>query len=86
MIGIPDDMRGEVVGAVIALKAGEVATEEEIKRFCLEHIVNYKVPKQVIFLDSLPRTATGIIDKEAIRERLSIPPLFPRVSDSPSRG
>ena len=86
VIGIPDDMRGELVGAVIALKAGEVATEEEIKRFCLEHIVNYKVPKQVFFLDSLPRTVSGVIDKETIRERLSIPPLFPGVSVSPSRG
>ncbi len=85
VIGIPDDMRGEVVGAVIALKTGEAATEDEIRRFCLEHIVNYKVPKQVIFLDSLPRTASGVIDKEMIRERLSIPPLFPRVNHSPSR-
>jgi long-chain acyl-CoA synthetase len=86
VIGIPDDMRGEVVGAVIALKAGEVATEEEIKRFCLEHIVNYKVPKQVIFLDSLPRTATGVIDKDSIYERLSIPSLFSRVGPSLSKG
>jgi len=64
VVGIPDTLRGEVIRAVISLKVGETATEQEIKRFCLERIANYKVPKQVIFLDSLPKTATGKIRKE----------------------
>ncbi len=81
VMGIPDEMRGEVVGAIISLKEGEVATEQEIKRFCLERIANYKVPKQVIFLDSLPKTATGKIDRESIRDCLSIPSPFSRDSD-----
>ena len=76
VIGIPDELRGEVVGAVIALKEGEVATEQEIKKFCLERIASYRVPKQVIFLDSLPRTAAGKIDKGNIRDYLSIPSPF----------
>ena len=59
VVGAPDEIRGETVKAVIGLKAGEVATEQEIKRFCLERLANYKVPKQVIFTDSLPKTATG---------------------------
>lgn len=85
VIGIPDELRGEVVGAVISLKKGATATEQEIKQFCLERITNYKVPKQVIFLDSFPRTASGKIDKESIREHLSIPPLFPKMSIPRSR-
>ncbi|MFC2072541.1 class I adenylate-forming enzyme family protein [Chloroflexota bacterium] len=76
VIGIPDEMRGEVVGAVISLKEGKVATEQEIKRFCLERIASYKVPRQVIFLDSLPKTDGAKIDKGSIREQLSIPSLF----------
>jgi long-chain acyl-CoA synthetase len=68
VVGIPDELRGEVVRAVISLKAGEAATEQEIKRFCLERIANYKVPKQVIFLDSLPKTATGKIRKEDLEK------------------
>ena len=68
VMGIPDELRGEMVRAVISLKAGEVATEQEIKRFCLERIANYKVPKQVIFLDSLPKTATGKIRKEDLKK------------------
>ena len=76
VIGIPDKLRGEVVGAIISLKEGQVATEQEIKRFCLKRIANYKVPKQITFLGSLPRTAAGKIDKESIRDYLSIPSLF----------
>ncbi len=68
VVGIPDELRGEVIRAVISLKAGETATEQEIKRFCLERIANYKVPKQVVFLDSLPKTATGEIRKEDLKK------------------
>ncbi len=76
VVGVPDEVRGEVVRAVISLKAGEAATEQEIKRFCLERIANYKVPKRVIFLDSLSKTAADKIDKESIRNHLSIPSPF----------
>jgi len=76
VVGIPDELRGEVVGAVVSLKKGEVATEQELRRFCLERMAGYRVPKQVMFLDSLPRIADGKIDKEKIRERLSIPSPF----------
>ncbi len=82
VIGIPDELRGELVGAIISLREGALATEQEIKQYCLERIASYKAPKQVIFLESLPRTATGEIDKERIRNRLSIPPLFPEIEVS----
>jgi len=68
VVGIPDELRGEVVRAVISLKEGAAATEQEIKRFCLERIANYKVPKQVIFLDSLPQTATGEVRKKDLKK------------------
>ena len=64
VVGVPDEIRGEIVRAYISLKKGEMITEEEIKHFCREHMANYKVPKQIIFLDSLPKTTTGQIRKE----------------------
>ena len=57
VVGVPDELRGEVVRATIRLKAGEVTTGEEIRRFCREHMADYKLPKQIIFVDSLPETA-----------------------------
>jgi long-chain acyl-CoA synthetase len=67
---IPDEMRGEIVGSVVILKFGEVATEQEIKKFCLKHLADFKVPKQVIFLDSLIKTDDGMINKQVIRKHL----------------
>jgi long-chain acyl-CoA synthetase len=67
VVGIADESRGETPRAVIKLKAGEEATEPEIKKFCLEHLANYKVPREFIFTESLPRTADGRIDKEKLR-------------------
>lgn len=68
VVGMPDEVRGETIRAVIRLKAGEKASEQEMKRFCQEHLANYKVPKQVIFVDSIPRTESGEIRKEALRK------------------
>ena len=67
----PEGMRGEVVRAVIRLKEGQVATEAEIKRFCLGRLANYKVPKQVFFVNSLPRTADGRIDRGVLKGDLA---------------
>jgi long-chain acyl-CoA synthetase len=66
VVGIADESRGEVPRAVIRLKAGKKSTETEIKQFCLEHLANYKVPREVIFTKSLPRTPDGRIDKEKL--------------------
>jgi long-chain acyl-CoA synthetase len=82
VMGISDEMRGEVVAAVISLRKGEVATELEIKQFCLERIASYKVPKKVIFLDALPKTDGARIDKESIRDYLSLPPPFAKMAIS----
>jgi acyl-CoA synthetase (AMP-forming)/AMP-acid ligase II len=59
-----------VVRAVIRLKPGEAAREAEIKRYCLARLANYKVPKQVIFVASLPRMPGGQVDKEALKNLL----------------
>ncbi|MDI6815231.1 MAG: AMP-binding protein, partial [Dehalococcoidales bacterium] len=67
VVGVPDELRGEVVRAIISLKEGEVTTEEEIRRFCRQHMADYKLPKQIIFVDSLPKTTTGKVLKEELR-------------------
>ena len=71
VIGVPDPKRGETVRAVISLKEGEALTEQEIKSFCREHMADYKVPRQITFIDSLPRTASGEICKEDLGNPLS---------------
>ena len=66
----PEGMRGQVVRAVIRLKKGRKATEAEIRKFCLERIANYKIPKQVIFADSLVKTSGGSIDTASTADQV----------------
>jgi len=70
VVGIPDRLRGEVIKAVVRLKEGMVATEHEIRRFCLKYMANYRVPKQILFLRSLPKTVAGKIRKKVLRDYL----------------
>ena len=67
VIGLPDTRLGEISAAIIELKPGKEATEEEINNFCLE-LPRYKRPRKVIFAE-VPRNATGKIEKPVLRER-----------------
>ena len=54
VIGIPDVIRGETVKAIIRLKPGEMATEQEIRQFCQERLTDYKLPREITFTDTIP--------------------------------
>ena len=71
VVGVQDKTWGEAVTAVVALKAGTTATEEELIGFVKERIAGYKTPKQVIFMESIPKTAIGKILRRQVREILS---------------
>jgi long-chain acyl-CoA synthetase len=76
VMGFPDKLRGEIVGAVVRLKEGAEVTEQKLRQHCLERMIAYKSPKQIIFVEFFPRTAAGGIDKDKLREQLSIGPVF----------
>jgi long-chain acyl-CoA synthetase len=67
VVGVPDPVMGEVVKACVGLKPGVNATEEEIKDFCAGRLADYKVPKFVEFMDSLPRNPAGKVSKPELR-------------------
>ena len=66
VVGVPHDELGEEVGAAVALKEGESATEEEIREHCKEQVAAYKYPRKVWFVDELPKGPTGKILKREI--------------------
>ena len=67
VVGEPDEYRGETVRAVVALKEGHTATAAEIMEFCKQRMAAYKYPRQVDFVDELPKTATGKFLRRALR-------------------
>ena len=67
-IGIPDKYRGETVKAFIVTKKDETLTEEEVIQYCKEHLAPYKVPKQIEFIDELPKSTVGKILRRKLRE------------------
>ena len=72
VIGLPDTRLGEIAAAIIELKSGLTATEEEMNEFCLE-LPKYKRPRKIIFAD-VPRNPTGKIEKPVLRQRyVSVP-------------
>ncbi len=68
-IAIPDERWGEVPAALVVLKPGMNVTEEEIIEFCRANMAHFKCPKAVSFIDALPRTATGKIQKNLLRDK-----------------
>jgi fatty-acyl-CoA synthase len=68
VFGLPDLHWGERVVAAVVLRTGASATAAELITFCRERIAVFKSPKEVRFLDALPRTGSGKITKKALRE------------------
>lgn len=68
VIGVHDELLGEAIKAFIALEPGCTLSEKEIKAICLSKLENFMVPKYIVFLPELPKTATGKIQKRALKQ------------------
>jgi benzoate-CoA ligase len=69
VIGKPDDEGLVKTKAFVVLKPGGAATEAELKAFVKERLAPYKYPRFIEFVDDLPKTATGKIQRFKLRER-----------------
>jgi fatty-acyl-CoA synthase len=66
--GVPDPVWGERVTAAVVLRPGTSARAADLVAFCRERIAHYKAPKDLRFLEALPRTGSGKIQKRALRD------------------
>ena len=71
VVAEPHRLHGEVPRAVIVLKEGCTASKPEIFAFCRRHLGRHEVPRIIEFVDCLPRTPTGKINKRAIARKVS---------------
>jgi acyl-CoA synthetase (AMP-forming)/AMP-acid ligase II len=69
VVGVPDEKWGEAVKGIVVLKPNQKATAQEIIRFCKDRIAHYKAPKSIDFIDALPRTGSGKIQKKGLRDK-----------------
>ncbi|HEU5348777.1 MAG TPA: long-chain fatty acid--CoA ligase [Ktedonobacterales bacterium] len=69
VIAEPDDRWGEVGVAVVAPRVSDALTGDAVIAYCGERLARYKLPRRVVFVESLPRNAMGKIIKQELRER-----------------
>ncbi len=69
VIAAPDERWGETVCAVVVFKPGAQASEEELIEFCRANLAHFKCPRRIQFIEALPRTATGKIQKNVLRDK-----------------
>ncbi|KWI33263.1 AMP-binding protein [Burkholderia stagnalis] len=70
VFGVPDAKYGEEVCAWIVLRAGEQMSEDDVRAFCNGQIAHYKIPRYIRFVDELPMTVTGKVQKFIMRQRM----------------
>jgi len=71
VIGLPDANWGEIAVAAVTVKPGDAPDEAALDALCLEHIARFKRPKRYVFMEELPKNATGKVLKRELRERLA---------------
>ncbi len=62
-VGVDDEKFGQRLKAFVVLNDGAELSEEDIKGYVKENLANYKVPREIVFLDELPRNPTGKVLK-----------------------
>jgi fatty-acyl-CoA synthase len=69
VIGVPDDEFGQRLAAYVVVRSGVELSEEDVREFVKRNLARFKVPRDVFFIDELPRTPTGKVLKRELRER-----------------
>lgn len=71
VVGVPDEKWGERVVAVISCKPGVKPSVDEIRAYAESHLARYKLPKEIVLTEDVPRNGAGKLDKVAIRSLVS---------------
>ena len=70
--GLPHDKLGEEVAAVVVLREGGVVTERELRDFTAKKLADYKVPRKILFMDEIPKGATGKLQRIGLAQKLGL--------------
>jgi long-chain acyl-CoA synthetase len=67
IVGLPDRVKGEEPAAFVVLRPGQAASGQDLLRYLRERLALFKLPKRIVFLDALPRNATGKVLKHVLK-------------------
>jgi acyl-CoA synthetase (AMP-forming)/AMP-acid ligase II len=70
--GMPHGKLGEEVAAVVVLKPGSAASDRELQAFVAGRVADYKVPKRILFMDQIPKGATGKLQRIGLAQKLGL--------------
>lgn len=77
VIGVPDEVRGQIAKAFVVLKSGETLSPDELLAFCKGKIATYKLPREIVIVNELPRTPTGKLLRRVLKQKESATPQPP---------
>jgi 2-aminobenzoate-CoA ligase len=69
VIGVPDEVRGQIAKAYVVLKPGQSVSSDALIEYCRGKIATYKLPREVVFVNDLPRTPTGKLLRRVLRQK-----------------
>ena len=69
---IPHDKLGEDVGAAVVLREGQSISEKELREFAARRLADFKVPRKILFLDEIPKGATGKLQRIGLAAKLGL--------------
>jgi fatty-acyl-CoA synthase len=78
VVGVPDRLWGEIVGAAVCLSAPLPSAAADLSRYCRAFLPGYKVPERWLFTEALPRTPDGKVRRAAVTVQLAVLPA-PRI-------
>ena len=67
-VGVMDELKGQIPTLFVVPKEGQHVTKQEIREFCRQSLANYKLPHKIEFVDSIPKTGSGKIDRRKLKE------------------
>jgi 2-aminobenzoate-CoA ligase len=73
VIGVPDEVRGQIAKAFVVPRAGQTLTSDDLLAFCKGKIATYKLPREIVIVSELPRTPTGKLLRRVLKQKDATP-------------